>query len=277
MPKRYARDIRAGARSVAITGGGGGIGEALGRAFGRGGARVVLLDVAPDRLSEVAGRLCAEDIQVETRALDITDPQACAAAFAPLEAGGMGDLDVLVNNAGISHRSLFADTDPEVLRRVMEVNFFGAVNCTRAALPSLRQRRGSVVALSSVAGFAPLVGRSAYAASKHALHGFFDTLRTELSGDGVRVLLVCPAFVATDLDKRHLDASGHARGDRRAAVGRPLQPVDVADAIVRAVADGDRELLLSPVAHASRWLKRLAPAAYDRLMLRGQGGEFGLR
>ena len=134
------------ASHVAITGGAGGIGLALGRAFGRQGARVVLLDVAADRLAEAEITLKNEGIAVETAILDITDAAACERTLA-----AWPTLDLLINNAGISHRSLFVDTHPDVLRQVMEVNFFGAVHCTRAALPALRRTRGTVVALSTVA------------------------------------------------------------------------------------------------------------------------------
>ncbi len=253
---------------VAITGGAGGIGRALALAFGRAGYEVCLADVDAVRLEAVRAEVSAMGVAVQARAFDICDPAACAEALT-----SFGDLDVLVNNAGISHRSLFADTSPDVLRRVMEVNFFGAVHCTRAALEGLRRRRGTVVAMSSVAGFAPLVGRTAYAASKHALHGFFDTLRAELHHEGVRVLVVCPSFVDTDLDTRHLGADGEVRGDRRATVGRSLSAVDVASAVLVAVRKGQRRKLLSPIAHAALWMTRLTPGLYDRVMLRKQGAE----
>ncbi|MGM0575946.1 MAG: SDR family oxidoreductase [Myxococcota bacterium] len=255
--------------TVAVTGGAGGIGRALGRAFGRAGARVRLVDLDPERLREVRDEVARTGADVEARTLDVTDEAACHEVF-----GALGDLDVLVNNAGVSHRSLFADTDPAVVRRVMDVNFFGAVHCTRAALPGLVRRRGAVVAMSSVAGFAPLVGRTAYAASKHALHGFFDTLRTEVARNGVRVAIVCPSYVATDFDTRHLSADGSVHADRRATVGKALSADEVAEEVVRVVRRGARSRLISPVAHASLWLSRLAPGVYDRLMLRGQGGEF---
>lgn len=257
-------------RVVVITGGAGGIGVALARVFGEDGARVVLVDLDAERLDAAASALRGEGIAADTFRLDITDPAACDAVFADI-----GDVDVLINNAGISHRSLFADTDPAVIRKVVDVNFFGAVNCTRAALPGLVRRRGAIVAMSSVAGFAPLIGRTAYAASKHALHGFFDTLRTELAPDLVRVLIVCPSFVATDLDRRHLGGDGATRGDRRQTVGAPLSPEAVAAAVRDSLTRGHRERWISPVARASWWLRHLAPAWYDRLMLRGQGAAFG--
>jgi NAD(P)-dependent dehydrogenase (short-subunit alcohol dehydrogenase family) len=156
-----------------------------------------------------------------TMVCDITQPQDCDAAIAQAVAL-WGGVDVLVNNAGISHRSLFEDTDPAVLRRVMEVNFFGAVHMTHAALPQLLARRGVVAALSSVAGYAPLLGRTGYCASKHALHGFFDTLRTEVQERGVQVTLICPSFIATGIGAAGLGASGAAATHRASPPGGNL-------------------------------------------------------
>ena len=201
MPERRAFADRV----VVITGGAGGIGAALGHAFSRGGARVALLDRDRAGLDRVVAELpMGRAMGVP---LDVCDEAACAAAMDEV-CLAWGGIDVLVNNAGISHRSLFSDTDTSVLRRVMDVNFFGAVHCTAAALASIRARRGLIVAMSSVAGFAPLVGRTGYCASKHALHGFFDSLRTELRGDGVAVMMVCPSFIATQIDARALSGAG---------------------------------------------------------------------
>jgi len=252
-----------------LTGAGGGIGRALARAFATRGDRVALLDLDADALEEIAAETGGT-----AHVVDVTDPEACEAAIAAVCAR-WGGVDVLINNAGISHRSRFADTDLAVLRRVMEVNFFGAVHCTRAALPSLRRRRGAVVALSSVAGFAPLVGRTAYAASKHALHGFFDSLRTEI-GDEVAVVLVCPSFVDTDLDLHALDGHGDRVGRSRPAVGRFLTAEEVAEQVMDAVDQRSRRRLISPVAHLSWWVSRIAPSVYDKLMLRTQRGDAAL-
>jgi NAD(P)-dependent dehydrogenase (short-subunit alcohol dehydrogenase family) len=139
-----------------------------------------------------------------------------------------GALDGLVNNAGISHRSLFQDTDPAVIRRVMEVNFFGAMQMTHAALPHLLQTRGMVTAISSVAGYAPLLGRTGYAASKHALHGFFDSLRTEVEERGVGVTLVCPSFIATGIGGAALGGQGTSPTSARITTGGESSPDDIA-------------------------------------------------
>lgn len=255
-------------RCVVVTGAASGLGLALLHAFRNAGAQVVALDRDPQALAALQA-----DAALQTgppwMALpcDVTDLPACRAALAQASAR-FGGIDVLVNNAGISHRSPFADTDVVVLRRVMDVNFFGAVHCTHAALPSLRARRGLIVAVSSVAGFAPLIGRTGYAASKHALHGFFDSLRTELAVDGVGVLLVCPSFIATGIDRAALGADGLAAAPPRQTTGGQAAPEAVAQAILAAARADRRLLLYSATSRMAWWLSRLWPARYAAVMAR---------
>jgi len=266
------RELRG--KVVAITGAASGIGRALTLRFAVGGARVALLDIDADGLEAVAAEVRARGCEVEVLRCDVCDPISCEAAVAAVEER-WGGVDVLINNAGITHRSKFVDTELEVIRRVMEVNFFGTVHCTRAALTSLIARRGTIVALSSVAGFAPLFGRCGYAASKHALHGFLDTLRSELRADGVEVMLVCPSYVATPLSDNALGgnaAPDGSDGDRlpQSPVGKQQTPEQVADAIFGGVARARRRLLPSALSKASYWLWTLMPSAYERVMLASQ-------
>jgi short-subunit dehydrogenase len=185
-----------------------------------------------------------------------------------------GALDGLINNAGISHRSLLQDTDPDVIRRIMEVNFFGALYLTHAALPHIIEHRGVIVAISSVAGYAPLIGRTGYAASKHALHGFFDSLRTEVEAAGVGVTLVCPSFIRTGIADAALGGSGDAAGSTRVTTGRVSSPQDIAARIYTAVAQGRPLLLPDCTSRLAWWVSRLAPARYARIMKRRVGDEF---
>jgi NAD(P)-dependent dehydrogenase (short-subunit alcohol dehydrogenase family) len=253
--------------TVVISGGGSGLGRALALRFAQDGARVSVLD----RDAAAARTAQAELQQAGHAALglhcDVTAPADCEAAIAATITA-FGGVDVLVNNAGITHRSAFAATDSAVLRRVVEVNLFGAIELTRAALPALRQSRGLVIALSSVAGFTPLIARTGYAASKHALHGFFDSLRTELAPDGIDVMLVCPSFIATGIDRNALGPTGGAATHAQVVVGSRLQPLAVADRIVRRAARSPRLLRIGGTAHAAWWLSRLAPAVYERIMAR---------
>ena len=260
-------------RVVVVTGAAGGIGRALALMCGARGDRVALLDLDGGALAQTAYDVGTAGGEALAIVCDVTDADACDAALCKVE-DAWGRVDLLVNNAGISHRSHFAETSDAVLHKVMDVNFFGAVNCTRAALPALRRSGGAIAVLSSVAGFAPLVGRTAYAASKHALHGFFDSLRTELDGE-VAVVLVCPSFVNTAIDRHAVNGDGVQIDRRRPAVGKMLEPEDVAAQLLDAVERRDRQRLVSPVAHLSLWVSRLAPALYDRIMLRSQSAEFG--
>ena len=258
---------------VVITGGGGGIGAALGVAWGAAGSRVALLDLDLDAAERAAEPLRRAGVPVMALACDVCDPTSREAAISAVQRA-WGGVDVLVNNAGITHRSLFAQTEDAVLRRVMDVNLFGAIGCTRAVWDDLIERRGQVIAISSVAGFAPLLGRTGYAASKHAMAGFFATLRAELAPYGVDVLVVYPAFTDTGLDKAALDANGERLNRDRQPVGKQMTATFVAEAVLRAAQRNRRELLLSPVAKASRWIWRLTPRLYEHLMVRSQRGEF---
>jgi NAD(P)-dependent dehydrogenase (short-subunit alcohol dehydrogenase family) len=204
---------------------------------------------------------------------DITDPSACRSAVAATLAH-FGALDGLINNAGISHRSLLAETNPDVIRRVMEVNFFGAANLTHAALAHIVAAQGFIVAISSVAGFSPLIGRTGYAASKHALHGFFESLRSEVEGAGVGVTLVCPSFIRTGIGTAATDGIGAPVSTPRITSGGESSPEEIAEWIFDGVAAGRKLLLPDNTSRKAWWLNRLAPEFYARIMKRKMGGEF---
>ncbi len=236
------------------------------------GANIAALDCDAERLHALA-RTLRDGARVLELPADITDAGACQQAVAATLAE-YGRFDVLVNNAGISHRSLLADTDPAVIRRVMEVNFFGALNLTHAALAHLLAQRGAIVAVSSVAGFAPLIGRTGYCASKHALHGFFDSLRSEVQAAGVDVMLVCPSFIRTGIGAAAVGGAGAAVQTPRLTTGGESRPEDVAGAIVDALIRARPLLLPDRTARRAWWLSRLAPGLYARIMRRRVGAEF---
>jgi NAD(P)-dependent dehydrogenase (short-subunit alcohol dehydrogenase family) len=252
-------------RTVLVTGAGGGLGRALALEFATAGARVAALDRDPGGLESLCAEIRARGGECLALPCDVTDAPACAGAVSRAVAH-FGSLDVLVNNAGTSHRSAFASTELAVIRRIMEVNFFGAVNCTKAALPHVVAARGQVIAISSVAGYTPLVARTGYAASKHAVHGFFDSLRSELAPQGVGVTIVCPSFIATRIDVNALGGDGGPVRHAQVTVGRPLAAEDVAAAIVAGAARGRRLLLVGRTARQAWWVNRLAPRLYERIM-----------
>ncbi|MCQ4346207.1 SDR family oxidoreductase [Pseudomonas stutzeri] len=252
---------------VLITGACAGIGRALAIRFAQGGARLVLFDLDQAALDGLAQHL-ADHHNAETLALrcDISDAQAVNAAVA-LAVEQFGGVDVLVNNAAIAQSSPFAGTDLAVFQRVMAVNFFGALHCTQAALPSILARRGQIIVMSSLSGFAPMLNRSAYNASKHALHGLFDTLRLELDGSGVNVMLVCPGFTATDLRKHALVGDGSVTPSPLPFGGKVYAPQDTAETIYHGAVRRRRLLVLSNVNWTARLLARFAPRLFERLLV----------
>ncbi|MBF7730955.1 SDR family oxidoreductase [Pseudomonas sp. N040] len=257
---------------VLISGGCAGIGRALALRFAQAGARLVLLDLDQDALDSLVQHL-RDHHNVEALGLccDVADAervQHCVTLAIEL----FGGIDVLINNAGVTHRSTFAETSLEVFRRIMDINYFGAVHCTQAALPSLIDRHGQIIVMSSLSGFSPLLYRSAYNASKHALHGLFETLRCELLGSGVGVMLVCPGFTATDLRKNALVGDASIAAQPPLAMGRVASAQDVAEAIYRAALKRKRLLVMSNVDWRARLLARYFPRLFERVLLPRMSG-----
>jgi short-subunit dehydrogenase len=241
-------------------------------AFGAAGARVALLDIDEVSVIERADQLTANGTTAKGVVCDITDFADCDRAFQEVRTD-LGPIDVLINNAGLTHRSAFADTDLEVYRRVMEVNYFGALHCTKAALEDLIAQRGLIVTMSSIAGIAPLLGRTGYSGSKHALHGLFGSLRSELAPTGIGVLLVCPGFTATDFRFRALGADGRVTKHPQSSVGTMATPEQVAAAVVAAARRNREVLVLSAAGKMTRWLMAFNPRLYGRLMARSLRSE----
>lgn len=257
----------AATQTVVITGAAGGIGQAVAARFGAAGAQVALVDLDADRVEEVSKSLARNGVRAIGLACDVTSGEACTSAIAEVERQ-LGGIDVLINNAGITHLSRIAETESGVIRRVMEVNFFGALEMTLAALPSLRERRGHIVVMSSVAGFAPLAGRAGYSASKHALHGLFESLRAEEEAHGVGVTMVCPSFVRTAIGDSALGATLSEAPSRRTEVGVPMEPEQLAGEIQRAVLQRKRLIVPGTVGKLSYALTRFWPARYEKMMRR---------
>ena len=252
---------------VVITGAASGIGLALARKFTRAGAAVALLDMDQAALDRCEREFHAAGHQAMAIACDVTDPDMCADAI-QAAIDRFGGIDILVNNAGITQRSPFADTRLEVFRKVMEVNFFGSLYCTQAALESLIARRGMIIVNESIAGIAPLVGRTGYSASKHALHGLFTSLRCELRSKGVHVLIVCPGFVKTNLQVRALGADGEVTSRPQSRIGKQTTPESAAEAIFQAAVRKKHLLILTFVGKLGYWISRVAPVLYEKLMTR---------
>jgi NAD(P)-dependent dehydrogenase (short-subunit alcohol dehydrogenase family) len=262
MPKNVFRD-----KVVAVTGGASGIGFAISREFGKNGARIALLDVDKNGLKEGVKELSGEGIEAMGVFCDVTDEAGCKKSFDEVFKK-FGGVDVLVNNAGITQRSPFLETSVSVYRRVMDINFFGSVICTKAAADSIVERKGMIIAIASIAGIAPLLGRTGYSASKHAMCGFFSSLRTELKGKGVRVMIVCPGFTRTNLQTRALDGDGTVTKHPQSTTGRQYEPEDIARAVYGGAVKGKRLLVLSPVGKSTHIMNKVAPWFYEWLMER---------
>jgi len=250
-------------KTAVITGGAGGLGRALATRLLGEGWHVVLVDLAGKELDS-AGAL---GLEVTPYPCDLTDEQAVRRACAEIVAT-RPSVDLVIYNAGITQIGLFADMSMETHRKVLEVNYFGAVHVAAGLLDAVRTSRGAHLAVSSVAGFAPLHRRSAYSASKHALEGFFRTLASEERPHGVAVHIAAPSFVATNLGNPDSRPGGIARP------GSAVDGIDYMDAdeaariILYGVRKGRTMIPVGRVARLAWWINRLAPGLYVRLMER---------
>jgi NAD(P)-dependent dehydrogenase (short-subunit alcohol dehydrogenase family) len=250
---------------VVLTGASRGIGREMARQLAAQGARLALSSrdaEALDRLAEECHGRGAEAVAIPA---DVSDEAQCAALIARA-AESFGRIDTLINNAGISMWARAAEvTDLSIFEAIMRVNYLGSVWCTLHALPHLKESRGRIVVVSSMTGKTGVPTRSGYAASKHALHGFFDSLRIELAGTGVTVTIACPDFVATGIRESAFGPDG------RPLRVSPLQESKVmtAETCARLILDGaarrERELILSGRGKVGLWLKLLAPGLIDRI------------
>lgn len=258
----------AGQRWV-ITGASMGIGAALAREVAARGGLPVLAARSAEALDALAAELRERHgIAALVAPTDVTDPAQCE-RLAALARERLGGIDVLVLNAGVSMHGRFEDASPEVFRRLMDINYFGAIDCIRAALPELKKSRGSIVAVSSVAGLRGYPMRSGYSASKFALHGLCESLRVELMDDGVHVLVVSPGFIATDIRRRALGPTAEeGSGGHDVTVGAAMSAEDCARAIVDATLARRRHVVLTPTAKLATALSRWLPATSDRLLAR---------
>ena len=250
-----------------VTGAASGIGAAISRTFAAKGAKLGLLDIDEDAVKAAAGDMVADGTDAIGIGCDVARQAECQTAINAI-AEHYGGIDILVNNAGITQRSAFVDTKVSVYRQVMDVNFFGSLHCTKFAIASLIERKGAIIIIESLAGVAPLLGRTGYCASKHALHGLFTSLRAELIGSGVHVMIVCPGFVKTQLQTRALGGDGQVTPHPQSTVGKQDSPDRVADAVCRALLKKKNILVLSPIGKLTYWLSRIAPSLYERVMAR---------
>ena len=246
---------------VWITGASSGIGEALAVAWSREGAQVVLSARNAAELDRVRQR-CANPERHRVVPLDLTDAKAIEAA-----AAAVGRVDILVHSGGVSQRSLVTETDLATDRAIMDLNYFGTIALTKAALPSMIARRsGQIVPISSVIGYVGVPMRSAYAASKHALHGFFETLRAETAKDGIVITMVVPGYVRTNVSQNALRGDGSAYGKLDETHANAMLPEDAAPRIIDAVAKKKAEVRVGGKEIHAVLLRRFLPSLIRRVL-----------
>ena len=252
-------------KTVLISGASGGIGRALALELSQPGARLALNARDAARLAATAGECTARGATVLAVAGDVSRSDDCTALVAQTIAR-FGSLDVLVNNAGVTMWGRFdALSDLTVFGRLLAVNYLGAVYLTSAALPHLRRSRGLIVAVASVAGLTGVPERTGYAASKHAMIGFFESLRIELRGCGVGVTIVAPDFVASGLHRHALGSDGRPYDAGPLAEAHVMSSEQCARLIARAMRRRQRLLITSARGRFARWARLLAPTLVDRL------------
>ncbi|MFH1155585.1 MAG: SDR family oxidoreductase [Pseudomonadota bacterium] len=255
-----------------ITGGASGIGAAIAMTLAREGCRIVLMDADAKGLADYESRIKALGFPVLAYAGDVSREADCRDAICRAR-DLWGPIHILVNNAGITQRGAFTDTQVPVFRRVMEVNFFGSLYCTKEALPDIIQGRGHVVVVESIAGVTPLPGRTGYCASKHALHGLFSTLRCEVRKAGVHVMIVCPGFIRTNLQTRALGCDGTIATSERTTVGKDYTPEMVAEKILTGLKKRTSFLPLTPAGRFGYWMNRISPTLFERIIEKKFGRE----
>lgn len=254
-------------KRIWITGASSGIGEALAVAFAQCGSHLILSARNEQELNRVAaacGHVGAGSVHVEP--LDLAMHAAIPGVVAKV-LKNVGKVDILINNGGISQRALASETSLETDKRLMDVNYFGTVALTKALLPSmLTHQLGHIVTITSLTGKFGSPYRSAYAASKHALHGFFDSLRAELVQTPLRVTLICPGFVRTKVSIHALTGDGSQLGTMDESTERGMEPDVLARKIMRAIEQGKEEVYFGGKEVLGVYLKRFFPAYFSRLI-----------
>jgi len=250
---------------VVITGASSGIGKALAFEFASRGSRVVLAARNTEKLKEVEEELLANGTEVLSVKTDVSIEEDCKNLIEK-SVEHFGEIDVLINNAGISMRALFTDLDLSVLKQLMDVNFWGTVFCTKYAMPYITKAKGSVVGVISIAGYIGLPARSGYSASKYAIRGFLDTLRVENLKTGVHVLVAAPGFTASNVRNVALTADGSTQGETPRDEDKMMSAEECARLIAKAVVKRKRELIMTFVeGKVTVWLKKWFPSLLEKL------------
>jgi short-subunit dehydrogenase len=248
---------------VAITGGSDGIGKALIEALIPLGAKIATCGRNHDKLYEL--QLKHSNVLLHTMVCDVSKESDCK-RFIESTVETFGGIDILINNAGVSMRALVNDLDVEVIKKVMDINFYGAVYCTKYALPHIIKKRGVVVGVSSIAGYRGLPGRSGYSASKFALQGWLEALRTEMTDTGVHVMWVCPGFTTSNVRNAALNSKGEAQGETPMDESSMMSAAECARHILLAIEKRKRSLVLTFTGKRTIFMNRFFPSWADKLV-----------
>lgn len=255
---------------VWITGASSGIGEALAYEFNKKGAKVILSARREEELQRVKENCANSDESVRIIPLDLSDKDSLPGK-ADEALKQFGTIDILINNGGISQRAYAIDTTIETIRKVMEVNFFGSVGLTKALLPGfIEQKSGHIVVISSVMGKLGTKYRSAYAASKHALHGWFDCLRQEVYEHNIDVTLVCPGFIKTHVTYNALTGDGDTYAQMGDAHKKAMPPEEFARILLPKLARKKEEVYIGGTEILSIYVKRFFPKLLNRILRRAK-------
>ena len=250
---------------VIVTGASSGIGKACAEKFAQKGANVVLAARSKEKLVEIKKYLLTYRVEVLIVVTDVAKEEDCKELINQALIK-FGRIDVLINNAGISMRAAFKDLDVSVIKRVMDVNFFGTVYCTRYAIDSLIKNKGSVVGMSSIMGYKGFPGRTGYSSSKFAMHGFLESIRIENIKNGLHVLIACPGYTASNIRTSALIADGSSQGETPREEKKMMQPEEVAVHIVNAVINRKDRLTLTFTGKLAVFLNKFFPKCLDRLI-----------
>ena len=247
---------------VIVTGASSGIGEAIAREFALKGSKVMLAARSESKLSVIVkdindsggkASFLKTDVSIESECKNLIDKTI----------ERYGTIDIMVNNAGLSMRATFIDVDLKVLHRLMDVNFWGTVYCTKYALPYLIQNRGSLIGVSSVAGFHGLPGRTGYSASKFAIHGFLETIRIENLKKGLHVMIIAPGFTSTEIRRHALVADGSEQGESPRVEQDLMSPKYVAKWVLKGIRKKKRNKLLTWDGKLTALFQRILPTVVD--------------
>lgn len=247
---------------VIVTGASSGIGEAIALEFSLNGSKVVLAARSEPNLSCVAGKIIQAGGEALTVKTDVSIEADCKRLIEKT-IEKFGRIDILVNNAGISMRATFLEVDLSVLHRLMDVNFWGTVYCTKYALPYLIAAKGSLIGVSSVAGFHGLPGRTGYSASKFAIHGFLETIRIENLRKGLHVMIIAPGFTSTEIRKHALLANGSEQGESPKNEQTLMSPEYVAKWVLKGIRQKKRNKLLTWDGRLTALFQRIIPDVVD--------------